>query len=107
VIRARTKFMAIAVIVISVLGLTVIFKADDWPVALLFVGLTCVYVSEFFAGLFMRMIPGSHEEPRALNALGERALGFSRLRHRRPADVPDLRRDAQHDQRHAPTHLPL
>src|SRR5919197_2791644 len=35
--------MAIAFIVISVLGLTVFFKADDWPVGFLFVGLTCVY----------------------------------------------------------------
>ena len=73
------EFMAIAFTVISVLGLTVFFKADDWPVGLLFVGLTAVYVSEFFSGLFMRMIPGSHAEPRALNKVGERVLGFSRL----------------------------
>lgn len=73
------EFMAIAFTVISALGVTVFFKAGDWPVGLVFVGLTCVYVSEFFAGLFTRMIPGSHAEPRALNVLGERALGFSRL----------------------------
>ena len=73
------EFMAIAFIVISALGVTVFFKAGDWPVGLVFVGLTCVYVSEFFAGLFARMIPGSHAEPRALNRVGEWALGFSRL----------------------------
>ena len=69
------EFMAIAFIVISVLGMVVFFKAGDWPVALVFVGLTCVYVSELFAGLFRR----DAEQPRILNALGERALGFSRL----------------------------
>jgi len=34
--------MAIAFIVISALGVTVFFKADDWAVGLVFVGLTCV-----------------------------------------------------------------
>ena len=60
------------------LGLVVFFRAGDWPVGLLFVGLSCVYVSEFFAGLFTR-IPEADSRPSALNALGERALGFSRL----------------------------
>jgi hypothetical protein len=73
------EFMAIAFIVISVLGIVVFFKADDWPVGLLFIGLTCVYVSEFFAGLFARMIPGLRTEPRTINAVGQRMLGFFRL----------------------------
>ena len=72
------EFMAIAFTVLSVLGTVVFFKAGDWPIGLLFVGLTCVYVSEFFAGLFMRL-PGSDKQPKALNAFGERALGVSRL----------------------------
>jgi hypothetical protein len=70
------EFMAIAFIVISVLGMVVFFKAGDWPVALVFVGLTCVYVSELIAGLFRR---GADSQPWILNALGERALGSSRL----------------------------
>jgi hypothetical protein len=42
-------FMAVGFTVISVLGIVVFFKADDWPVGLLFIGLTCIYVSDFFA----------------------------------------------------------
>jgi hypothetical protein len=72
------EFMAIAFIVISVLGLVVFFKASDWPVGLVFVGLTCVYVSELFAGLFSRF---SEPNPRlqAVNVLGRRAVGTARL----------------------------
>jgi hypothetical protein len=72
------EFMAIAFTVLSVLGMAAFFQAGDWPVGLLFVGLTCVYVSEFFAGLFTRR-PTPDSQPRALNAFGQRALGFSRL----------------------------
>jgi hypothetical protein len=72
------EFMAIAFIVISVLGIVVFFKAGDWPVGLVFVGLTCVYVSELVAGLFSRF-----SEPdarlKAMNVLGRRAVGFARL----------------------------
>jgi hypothetical protein len=72
------EFMALGFIVISVLGVVVFFKADDWPVGLVFVGLTCVYVAELFAGLFSRL-----GEPdarvRAVNLLGQRAVGFARL----------------------------
>jgi hypothetical protein len=70
------EFMAIAFLVISVLGVVVFFKAGDWPVGLVFVGLTCVYVSELFAGLFRR---DADSPPWILNALGQQALGFSRL----------------------------
>jgi hypothetical protein len=68
--------MAIAFLVISVLGMVVFFKAGDWPVGLVFVGLTCVYVSELLAGLFRR---NADSRPRILNTFGVRALGFSRL----------------------------
>jgi hypothetical protein len=70
--------MAVAFTVISVLGMVVFFKANDWPVGLVFVGLTCVYISEFFAGLFSRH-PERDGQPRLVNMIGERALGFSRL----------------------------
>ncbi len=72
------EFMAIAFTVISVLGMVVFFKAGDWPVGVLFVGLTCVYVSELFAGLFLRH-PKPDARLRSVNVFGERAVGFSRL----------------------------
>lgn len=58
-------FMSIAFTIISVIGIIVFFHADDWPVGLLFIGLTCIYVSDFFASL------GS--------VLGTRVLGFFHL----------------------------
>ena len=60
--------MTVAFTIISVLGIFVFFKAGDPPVAGLFIGLTGVYVTDFFASLkpdFAR--PG---------VLGERGLGF-------------------------------
>jgi hypothetical protein len=60
---ARTNAgMCIAFMVISALGANVFFKAGDWPVGLLFLGLFAVYFADFFASI---RIP-----------LGERALGF-------------------------------
>jgi hypothetical protein len=82
--------MSIAFTVISVLGIVVFFKADDTPVALLFIGLTCIYVSDFFASLFQRA-PLADEaattpargpakpRPTAISELGARALGFFHL----------------------------
>jgi len=70
------EFMAIAFTILSALGIVVFFQADDWPVGLLFVGLVCVYVSEFFAGMFLG--PRA-EATRRMNAIGNRALGLSRL----------------------------
>lgn len=72
------EFMAIPFTVISVLGAVVFFKADDWPVGLLFIGLTLVYVSELFAGFFSRRAQAD-AQPHAVNIVGERALGFWRL----------------------------
>ena len=63
--------MAVAFLLISVLGIIVFFKAGDQPVGGLFIGLACVYVAEFFASL------GS-DVPR-LSRPAERALGFFHL----------------------------
>jgi hypothetical protein len=57
--------MCVAYTVISVLGMVVFFSAGDWPVGLLFLGLTLIYISDFFASV------GA--------ALGERALGLWHL----------------------------
>src|SRR5579875_380569 len=76
-----TGFMSIPFTIISVLGVTVFFSAGAWPVGLLFAGLTCVYVSEFFAsfsiGARARTAPGEGgaQAPAQFNP-GERALGF-------------------------------
>jgi hypothetical protein len=83
--------MAIPFGVISVLGAVVFFHVHDNPVGGLFIGLTCVYVSEFVASFFVR-VPAAPEpvagavppkppkpEPTPLGALGERALGFFHL----------------------------
>jgi hypothetical protein len=60
--------MTVAFTLISVLGIIVFFGAGDHPVGGLFIGLTCVYVADFFASL-KPDVPG-------LGSLGERALGF-------------------------------
>lgn len=98
------EFMAIAYTLLSVLGIIVFFNASDWVVGLVFVGLTAVYISEFFATLFVRHptlqpqhagAPGgeaSGTKPppggpspqdgsglEEVNALAERSLGFFRL----------------------------
>jgi hypothetical protein len=60
--------MAVAFTVISVLGIIVFFKSSDAPVGGLFIGLTGVYVTDFFASL-KADLPGP-------GSIGERALGF-------------------------------
>ena len=84
-------FMSISFIALSVLGIIVFFKAHDAPVAGLFIGLTLVYISDFFASLFLRVprgpstepgatsAPTARPEPTKLSELGERALGFFHL----------------------------
>jgi hypothetical protein len=79
-------FMSVPFIVLSALGATVFFKADDVPVALLFVGLTCVYVADFFASLFQRPplsdeMGGTPGKPRptATSELAERGLGLAHI----------------------------
>jgi hypothetical protein len=83
-------FMSIAFALISILGIIVFFDAKDSPVAGLFIGLTCIYVSDFFASTFRRDAvvppagapagpPRARPEPTPLAELGERALGFFHL----------------------------
>lgn len=82
-------FMSVAFTVISALGIVVFFKAHDAPVGGLFIGLTCIYVSDFFASLFQRAplveAPSTPESgpakprPTALSEFAERALGFFHL----------------------------
>lgn len=60
--------MTVAFLAISVLGCLVFFKAGDDPVGGLFIGLICVYVTEFFATL-------GPDAP-SLSKPGTRALGF-------------------------------
>lgn len=57
--------MTVAYTIISVLGLVVFFKAGDWPVGLLFCGLTLIYISDFFVSIGKKF--------------GDRALGFWHL----------------------------
>lgn len=47
------EFMAVSFAILSALGIVVFFHAGDWPVGLVFVGLAAVYVSEFFASMFI------------------------------------------------------
>jgi hypothetical protein len=63
--------MTVAFLAISVLGCLVFFKAGDDPVGGLFIGLICVYVTEFFATL-------GADAP-SLSKPGTRALGFFHL----------------------------
>jgi len=88
-------FMATAFTAISALGVVVFFHNHDNPVGGLFIGLTCIYVSEFFASLWVRTdvvpatAPGSPgtapvvalppREKLPIGVLGERALGFFHL----------------------------
>jgi hypothetical protein len=63
---ARTNAgMSVGYMVISAIGATVFFKVGDWPVALVFVGLFAVYLSEFLATAGLNV--------------AERALGLFRI----------------------------
>lgn len=63
--------MTIGYTLLSILGIIVFFGAHDHPVAGVFIGLTGVYVADFFASL-RPMVPKVGE-------IGERALGFFHL----------------------------
>ena len=54
--------MTVAFFIISVVGLVVFFVAGDWAVGLLFLGLSLIYLSDFFASIGQ--------------GWGERALGL-------------------------------
>jgi hypothetical protein len=62
--------MTVAFTLISILGIIVFFKVGDQPVGGVFIGLLCVYVSEFFASLAGDI---------SRFTVAERALGFFRL----------------------------
>jgi hypothetical protein len=66
-------FISIPFIIVSVLGLIVFFRASDWPLGLLFSGLTAVYVAEFFAS-FRIGVRTDADGQQSMN-LGERGLG--------------------------------
>ena len=57
--------MAIAYTILSALGALVFFLAGGWPVGILFIGLTWVYVSDMFASIG--------------NELGERSIGAAHI----------------------------
>jgi hypothetical protein len=63
--------MAFAFTLISILGIIVFFGAGDHPVGGVFIGLTCVYVADFFASLGSGLA--------RISAPAERALGFFRI----------------------------
>jgi hypothetical protein len=63
--------MCIAFLLISILGIIVFFKVGDAPVGGVFIGLACVYVTEFFASLKIDLP--------TVGAAAERALGFVRI----------------------------
>jgi hypothetical protein len=63
--------MTIGFTLISVLGIIAFFVAHDQPVGGLFIGLTCVYVADFFASL--------KPDLAGVGAVGERMLGFFHL----------------------------
>jgi hypothetical protein len=80
--------MCVAFTIISVLGIVSFFKNHDAPVAGLFIGLTCIYVSDFFASAFAAPAvvrgeapggPGATAVRSPIAVLGERALGFFHL----------------------------
>ena len=62
--------MCVAFALISILGIIVFFKVGDQPVGGVFIGLLCVYVSEFFASM-------TADIPKL--GVAEKALGFFRL----------------------------
>jgi hypothetical protein len=63
--------MAVAFLLISILGIIVFFKVGDAPVGGVFIGLVCVYAADFFASL-------KPDLPK-LGGVAERLLGFFRL----------------------------
>jgi hypothetical protein len=63
--------MAVAFLLISILGIIVFFKTGDAPVGGLFIGLACVYAVDFLASL-------KPDLPK-LGGRAERVLGFFRL----------------------------
>jgi hypothetical protein len=63
--------MTVAFLLISILGIIVFFKVGDDPVGGLFIGLACVYATDFPASL-------GPDAP-GMSGWAERALGFFRI----------------------------
>ena len=63
--------MSVAFLLLSILGIIVFFGVHDAPVAGVFIGLACVYATEFFASL--------KPDLPAIGEPAERALGFFRI----------------------------
>jgi hypothetical protein len=72
--------MSIPFTIISVLGVVVFFAAGAWPVGVLFVGLTGVYISKFFASLRIgaRTAPPPSLNRAATSEVPSGTLGASR-----------------------------
>ena len=64
--------MTVAFTIISILGIIVFFKAGDYQVGGVFIGLTCVYVTDFFVTIKPSL-------PAGIGNLSERLLGFFHL----------------------------
>jgi hypothetical protein len=47
--------MCVAFALVSALGATVFFKSADWPTGLVFLGLLCVYISDFFVAVGVKL----------------------------------------------------
>ncbi len=71
--------MAIPFTIISVLGLTVFFRAGAWPVGLLFCGLTAVYVAELFASFRVGVRGRTGSDGGVSANVGERMLGLAHV----------------------------
>lgn len=79
---APSGFMAIAFTILSVLGMVVFFSVGGWPVGVLFLGLTLIYIAEFFANLKIGVRENAGGEGMAgamMSNPGERALGLFHL----------------------------
>jgi hypothetical protein len=73
--------MSVAFIILSVLGIVVFFAAHSWPVGVVFVGLTGVYLAELAAGVTVgvqRRLAGHGTQAPAVTRIApaERLLGF-------------------------------
>ncbi|GIF99930.1 hypothetical protein [Catellatospora citrea] len=67
-------YMSIPFVLLGILGMLVFFRAGDWPLGLLFTGLTLVYVAEFFASFNIGGRP-AHDGHGPLNP-GQKVLGL-------------------------------
>ncbi|WP_203672089.1 hypothetical protein [Catellatospora methionotrophica] len=67
-------YMCIPFVLLGILGMLVFFRAGDWPLGLLFTGLTLVYIAEFFASFNIGGRP-AHDGHGPLNP-GQKVLGL-------------------------------